>query len=138
MGSATKPLLILLVVLGALGLAGAGFWVLKSLYDQPIDSFVVSYSVEGLQGTEKITYLSATNGLPTDVKMRPAQASGSAWSQKDAVVGAKDEARVVISGSTSDEIVCTIIRDEGIEFEKALTVTKTHEGGDTICVAQPR
>ena len=80
MGSATKPLLILLVVLGALGLAGAGFWVLKSLYDQPIDSFVVSYSVEGLQGTEKITYLSATNGLPTDVKMRPAQASGSAWS----------------------------------------------------------
>lgn len=133
-----KPVLFLIVSLGAVGLVIAGFWVVKTLYDQPIDSYAVSYHLEGLTGSEDIQYRSSTTGYPADVTMRTARATGPTWSDTEAVIGANDEARLVVSGSTSDQIECTIIRDEGHEFEKTLSVTVTRDGGDTICVARPR
>lgn len=133
-----KPALISLVVLAVLGLAVAGFWVIKSLFDQPIDAYAVSYRVEGLSGAEEIEYLSSSTGLAKDAKMQHAHATGSGWSEKDAVIGANDEARLVIKGASTDQIACTIIRDEGLDFEKTLSVTVTHDGGDTVCTARPR
>jgi hypothetical protein len=133
-----KPVLFLVVGLGAVGLVVAGFWVVKTLYDQPIDSYAVSYHVEGLTGSEDIQYRTSTTGYPADVTMRTTRPTGPTWSDQDAVIGANDEARLVITGSTSDRIRCTIIRDEGHEFEKTLSVTVTRDGGGTICVARPR
>lgn len=137
MSSARKPLIIVTIILAAVGLAFAGFWVLKTLYDQPVDAYSLTYRLEGLSGAEDIEYRSSPSGYAEDVSMQAAHATGASWSQ-EAVVGADDEAQVTVVGSASTDTTCSIVRDAGTEFEKKLTVTTERVDGNLVCRARPR